>query len=113
MAETVRKTHGLAIVVIEPPRHWRIIDGIWNAVVVPMSWLELLRGSPPLERHHPPFRVVVRNRRGKQRTLALRREPAAALREQAEVVEAIETMGIDGWGEAMGARLPVSFLRKH
>lgn len=112
MNSSNRQPDGFAIDVLEPRGSQRFVDGILNVTLVPLSWvLSWFALEPPLGwQHASRYRVVVRNERGRRRTLAVvdTRDEADARR--AREYEQLEAMGFEAWAHENRNRIPRSFF---
>ena len=97
---------------VDRPRIYeRVIDTMANIVIVPVSWVVGPLGfDGPAKRRRSPYRVVARNRVGKQRTLAVLGSAAEAEATRREVEARLETIGIAAWAEEMRGRIPAAFF---
>lgn len=101
---------GLEVAVVPPPRYQRLIDGISN-LLAPFGWMSrLLHARPPGGWHRPVYRVVVRNSRGDERTIAVTEDIAQAEMEAAATIARINQIGLDAWATEMRNRIPHAFF---
>lgn len=97
---------GFRIEVMSPPVYQTAID----ILALPFSWLSsLLNFDMSAGRDRDTFRVIVRNPRGRWRTLTFAsREEAERVREA--TLAHIERVGIEVWKDEMRGRIPESFF---
>ncbi len=102
---------GVPFTIADPPLYQRLVDRLVNAVFVPLSWLTVLVGDPPVARRGSLYKVQVTNPAGQRRTIALATSDgdAASLRDRA--VARAEELGLEGW--AREQPIPRSFFEHH
>lgn len=111
MYERARSAQGLEVTILDPPMYQRLIHGVVNVTMVPLSWLfAVVDPSNVLSRERSPYRVVVRNQRGEERTIALTTDFNDAERKRDETVQRLDSLGVDAWGHEMRNRIPASFF---
>lgn len=93
---------GLTLEIIEPPRYQRWIARIERVVLAPLSWLNILDGSPPSSAATPPLRVVVRNASGKTRTVAIADDLDTARIDLDAASTRIASIGYPKWAREHG-----------
>jgi hypothetical protein len=98
--------------VVLPPARWEVVvDSIYNAVLVPLSWiLVLVEWEPPGRPKPSQFRVVAINGRGDRRTIELAGSHASAARAARGHESRIASVGLSAWSEEMRYRIPAAFF---
>ena len=97
VSDEVRTGEGYRIETLGPRRYERIVMGLANVVMVPLTWLSLLDGYMPSGPEKAHFRVQIFNPRGKRWTIAVATSIDEASKRRDKVLERIATVGFDCW----------------
>lgn len=103
------------VVVRRRPRYQRVIDRLVSPlmpVLAPFEWLvsKIWREERAAEERSHDYFVLVRNARGKERSVGFAKTEEEADRQRVEITRTIASMGIDRWAESMTNRIPRSFF---